>query len=34
ATSGDIIEAEMNPVMVLPKGEGVVALDALIRVRM
>lgn len=33
ATSGDIIEAEMNPVMVLPKGEGVVALDALIRVR-
>jgi len=33
AASGDIIEAEMNPVMVLPKGEGVVAVDALIRVR-
>jgi acyl-CoA synthetase (NDP forming) len=33
AASGEIIEAEINPVMVLPQGEGVVAVDALIRVK-
>lgn len=33
AASDDIIEAEINPVIVLPQGEGVVAVDALIRVK-
>lgn len=33
AMSDEIIEAEMNPVMVLPQGQGVVAVDALIRVK-
>lgn len=33
AMSDEIIEAEMNPMMVLPQGEGVVAVDALIRVK-
>lgn len=33
ATSADIIEAEINPLIVLPEGEGVAAVDALIRVR-
>ena len=28
----DIIEAEINPVIVLPKGQGVVAVDALMKV--
>lgn len=32
AMSDEIVEAEMNPVMVLPQGQGVVAVDALIRV--
>jgi len=26
-----VLEAEMNPLMVLPKGQGVVAVDALVR---
>lgn len=29
----DILEAEINPVMVLPAGEGALAVDALIRIR-
>lgn len=33
ALCDDIIEAEINPLIVLPKGEGVAAVDALIRVR-
>ncbi|WP_114966115.1 acetate--CoA ligase family protein [Alkalilacustris brevis] len=33
AASTDIIEGEINPLIVLPKGEGVAAVDALIRVR-
>jgi acyl-CoA synthetase (NDP forming) len=33
AGSNDVIEAEFNPIMVLPEGEGVVALDGLIRVK-
>lgn len=33
ATEADIIEAEINPLIVLPKGEGVAAVDALIKVR-
>ena len=33
ALSDDVIEAEFNPVMVLPEGDGVVAVDALMRVR-
>lgn len=32
AVSPDIIEAEINPLIVLPKGQGVAAVDALIRV--
>ncbi|WP_444789071.1 acetate--CoA ligase family protein [Roseinatronobacter sp. NSM] len=32
ATDPDIIEAEINPLMVLPQGRGVVAVDALIQV--
>ncbi len=32
ATTPDIVEAEINPLIVLPKGEGVVAVDALVRV--
>lgn len=33
ATDPDIIEAEINPLMVLPQGKGVAAVDALIQVR-
>jgi acyl-CoA synthetase (NDP forming) len=33
AANTDIIEAEINPLLVLSKGEGVAAVDALIRVR-
>ncbi|ETX13375.1 6-carboxyhexanoate--CoA ligase [Roseivivax halodurans JCM 10272] len=32
AEQKDIVEAEINPLLVLPKGDGVVAVDALIRV--
>ena len=32
ALAGDVIEAEVNPLMVLPKGQGVAAVDALMRV--
>jgi acetate---CoA ligase (ADP-forming) len=28
----DIVEAEINPVIVLPNGQGVVAVDALVKV--
>lgn len=33
AAARDVVEAEVNPLIVLPRGEGVVAVDALIRVR-
>ena len=33
AASDRIIEAEINPLLVLPQGQGIVAVDALIRVR-
>lgn len=33
AACADIIEAEINPLIVRPKGDGVAAVDALIRVR-
>ncbi|MBW6422525.1 acetate--CoA ligase family protein [Rhizobium sp. XQZ8] len=33
ANAGDIEELDINPVMVLPEGEGVVAVDALVRRR-
>ncbi|MCP1200575.1 acetate--CoA ligase family protein [Notoacmeibacter sp. MSK16QG-6] len=32
AACDDIVEAEINPMLVLPKGDGVAAVDALIRV--
>ncbi|MEV6876864.1 acetate--CoA ligase family protein [Amycolatopsis sp. NPDC051128] len=33
AARGDVVEAELNPVLVRPDGEGVVALDAVVRLR-
>ncbi|MEU4248845.1 acetate--CoA ligase family protein [Amycolatopsis sp. NPDC026612] len=33
AAHGDVVEAEINPVLVRAAGEGVVALDAVVRVR-
>jgi succinyl-CoA synthetase beta subunit len=33
ATSADIEELDINPLMVLPEGQGVVAADALVRMR-
>ena len=33
AASPDIVEAEINPLIVLPQGQGVVAVDALVRMR-
>lgn len=33
AARGDVVEAEINPVLVRPDGEGVVALDAVVRLR-
>ncbi|RSM47072.1 CoA-binding protein [Amycolatopsis balhimycina DSM 5908] len=33
AMRGDVVEAEINPVLVRPDGEGVVALDAVVRLR-
>ena len=32
ASEGRVVEAEANPVMVLPEGSGVVAVDALVRI--
>ncbi|MET7773428.1 acetate--CoA ligase family protein [Nocardia sp. NPDC005366] len=32
ASGGTVVEAEANPVMVLPEGRGVVAVDALVRI--
>lgn len=32
ALDGDVIEAEINPLIVLPEGQGVVAVDALVQV--
>ncbi|MBE8516998.1 acetate--CoA ligase family protein [Amycolatopsis sp. H6(2020)] len=33
AAHGEVVEAELNPVLVRPDGEGVVALDAVVRLR-
>ena len=33
APDARILEAEVNPLIVLPAGDGVVAVDALVRVR-
>jgi acetate---CoA ligase (ADP-forming) len=33
ATMSDVTEAEINPLIVRPHGEGVIAVDALVRIR-
>jgi len=31
ANAGDVVEAEVNPLIVRPRGQGAVAVDALVR---